>query len=303
MTIHAAEFAVRQAEGLAYGLVRKSVCPSCNGGRTKEVSFGVGREPDRVWWKCARASCPEQGHTGGHNLPPADAARLLDRIKPYRGAFLQASQRDVMYFVNRFALHEHTVADNIGATERDEYLLPYRGPNGRLRGYIVRQPWWAGEPKPVRVGQSKYLNDYKDDYGRYVSTRIHRPKTITYPHSTSPVMSWYKAHGRADPEGFYKDQFKHLVVVEDQISAMRVAQAGIRSVALLGCGMNLEKARDIARTRPKVVTLALDPDAQGTAQQIRRKWGGYWDRCRIVSLEADPKDVDYDTLLEELYLV
>ena len=112
------------------------------------------------------------------------------------------------------------------------------------------------------------------------------------PRTTQPTIAWYMS----------QHHWGHVVIVEDQISAMRVAQAGITCVALLGNGMNLESVRDIAREKPKVVTLALDPDAQGQAQSIAKKLGMYWDRIRVVELEADPKDVSYDSLLEELAL-
>lgn len=285
---------LRLADNLSNGEVRRMICPTCAGGQSGEISFGVGREPDRIWWNCFRASCSERGMTSSHTIAPAERSIRLDRVKPYWKAAVPLGTLDYDYFRLRFDITHSTADGNIYVTDVDEYLLPYRSPTGTKRGYVVRQPSWTGKPTPVRKGY-------------YASKHI---KARIYPHTTEPVMAWYKAipPSHADvPEGSWVlghlDRVRgQLVVVEDQISAMRVAQAGIDCVALLGCGVNAEKARDIAREKYKTVTLALDPDAQDIAQTIRRTWGGYWNRTRLVTLEADPKDVPYDTLLEELAL-
>ena len=280
MTLHIEDMALRLAESLDYGQVTRLECPSCHGGKSHEISFGVGREPDRVWWNCFRASCNERGVTGSHTIAPAERDNRLGRLKPYYHDIHRPEPKDYEYFRGRFDLTPDTVTASIRVTSRDEYILPYRGPDRALRGHVVRQPWWSGYPGFVRKGR-------QDENASRIG-----PKTKTYPSTTQPTIAWYMS----------QHHWGHVVIVEDQISAMRVAQAGITCVALLGVGMNLESVRDIAREKPKVVTLALDPDAQGQAQAIAKKWGMYWERVRVVGLEADPKDVGYDSLLEELAL-
>jgi hypothetical protein len=94
-----------------------------------------------------------------------------------------------------------------------------------------------------------------------------------------------------------------VVVVEDQISALKVAQLGGLVACIMGSGFNTDIVRDLATHQLKGgILLALDPDAQAKAQNIRLKWGGYFEKCRIVALPADPKDLPENELREALQL-
>jgi hypothetical protein len=267
------QYAERVAADFAYGDVRRVPCPDC-----QQRDFVVGREPGRVWWCCFRASCGLRGMSGDARLPQPHRVALLPSIMPYEGRALTPSVADEQYFKARFDLNGVTVQKHIRVTDRDEYLLPYRGPLGNIRGYVLRQPWWAGPPFPPRKGDETA-----------------QTKTKLYRHTTEPKMAWYM------PAPSWRRQEERVVIVEDQISAMRVAQAlQVPCVALMGSGINADGVRDIAALRPLTVMIALDPNAQGNAQQMRVKWGGYWERCRIVALEQDPKDVSYADLENEL---
>lgn len=261
------------AESLPVGSTQRTTCPACAGGSSRETTFTVGREPDRVWWKCFRDSCGEAGVTGCYYQPPAEVARRLDRIKPYTQHTTRLADEDYAYFFERFTLTREDVHGRIlrGSTG---YIMPYRDPLGNLRGHVVRRAAWKGEPK------NYWLEDGYDG-----------PKTVTYPSTTAPVQGWYKTRtGRSEV----------AVLVEDQISAMKVSAAGQNAVALLGTGVNVEKIRDLRKDGVAKLLIALDPDAQGTAQQIRNKWGGYFEKCRLIALEADPKDTPLDELQEAL---
>jgi hypothetical protein len=280
---------VRAADVLPYGAVRRGICPSCHGGDNHEKTWVVGREPDRVWWKCFRASCDNVGVTGGFNLAPAVKAerdRALERIRPYLGRLNPLEESDRDYFGERFALACDPL--DITVSDYDEYMLTVRGPKREVRGYVQRQPVWRGVPKAPRSGR-----EWDPEADRLM------PKTKLYCHSTAPMLAWYTP-GVIYPERDARPQ--QLVVVEDQLSAMKIAQAGVRAVALLGNGINVEGVRDICREHPSVVTIALDPGAEGAAQSLARKWGLYWPRTRVVALEADPKDIPKSELLTELGL-
>jgi hypothetical protein len=94
-----------------------------------------------------------------------------------------------------------------------------------------------------------------------------------------------------------------VVVVEDQISALKVAQFGELVACIMGSSFNTDIVRDLAPHQLKGgILLALDPDAQAKAQNIRLKWGGYFEKCRIVALPADPKDLSENELREALQL-
>lgn len=287
-------FVSQQAEALPAGSTRRVQCPACQGGDKGETSFVVGREPNRVWFKCFRAKCGVSGIVGSANLAPAIAAevsRAMARIRPYRDPILRLLPADEDYFTERFELT--VTGTEVGVTVHDEYILPVRGPNFDLRGHVQRQPVWKGEPRAPRAGRTWDPDANEGKGGPMVKTKV-------YPLSTQPLLAWYPSHADHDRAGT-PDRY-HLVVVEDQISAMKCAQAGVNAVALLGNGMNIEMVRDIVKARPSTVTIALDPGAEGQAQSLAKKFGLYFRRTRVVALEADPKDILMHSLLEELGL-
>lgn len=271
------------AEQLPEGTTRRGVCPQCHGGDKRESSFVVGREIDRIWYKCFRAHCGLSGIVGAANLPPAireERHRALERMRPYTHPVYDLDRDDEAYFSERFEISP--TSSMIGVSDRDEYVIPLRGPYGLVRGHVVRQPGWKGARKPPRQGRTHFV----DDYGFLKPM----PKTVLYPCSTQAMLAWYLA------------PTKHLVLVEDQISAMKIQEQGVSAVALLGNGLNVEGVRDILRVKPRVVTIALDPGAEGQAQNLAKKWGLYFERTRVVMLEADPKDILASDLLSELGL-
>ena len=286
--------ALRVAENLSVGVTRRCVCPVCDGGPKKEVTWVVGRESDRVWYKCFRATCPgATGIVGSHTLSPAVQAeknRALARLNPYVRSIEPLTTEDCQYFQDRFGLDlwDGKWIGQISSTSDDEYLLYVRSPDRKVRGHVVRQPVWKGVPKAPRQGRSGYAEETETS-----TVWKPMPKTVIYPASTEPMLAWYPSPSHVDG---------HLVVVEDQISAMKVSQCGVHSVALLGNGMNVEIVRDIVRQKPKIVTIALDPGAEGQAQNLAKKWGLYFNRTRVALLEADPKDIPADDLLSELGL-
>lgn len=275
------------AEQLPSGSTIRGVCPVCHGGDHHEKSFVVGREPTRIWFKCFRAKCSASGIVGAANLPPAiqsELSRAVARLRPYREPVWSILPGDRDYFLERFEIQ---VTDyNIGLTNHDEYIFPVRGPDRQLRGHVVRQPVWKGMPKAPHVGRT-WDPDANQGQGGPM------PKTKVYPCSTQPLLAWY-------PPMYDDYAWEHLVVVEDQLSAMKVAQAGVRSVALLGNGMNIEQLRDIVRQKPSIVTIALDPGAEGQAQRLAKEYGLYFEKTRVVALEADPKDILAKDLRGEL---
>lgn len=105
-----------------------------------------------------------------------------------------------------------------------------------------------------------------------------KPKTISYLTTDQPKLAWYEA-GTMPP----------IVLVEDQLSAMRCAQLGYGAAALMGTSLNQEKMDEVARVAgDRPVLLALDKDAFGKATGYARRWP----RLRVVLLDHDIKDSD-----------
>lgn len=254
--------------------LRNQVCPSCGGGNTRETSFSVTRQHLGVLWNCYRASCGERGFAGtaGALAQPAWEPK---KMRPYTGTLEKPLVSDRRYFFERFGLDGQVSDAYIRVNDRDEYVLPVGDLNGYVRGYVVRQPAWKGDPEPPRTGI------------------IGRPKALTYFHVDAPLQALYRP-GRQLSDA--------LVVVEDQISAMKIAQEGVTAVALLGTHVNAERVREWSQLRPREVVIALDPDATAAAIQIARTWGLAFDKMRVALLSEDPKDTDNADLLPELGL-
>ena len=99
-----------------------------------------------------------------------------------------------------------------------------------------------------------------------------------------PMLSWYPGAGEKRRPG--------VVIVEDQLSAMKVATRGIDSVALLGTHMNHQMVREMQRYGQSPYLLALDEDATERAFKLARTWGMGFSNFRVVVLYQDLKDVD-----------
>jgi hypothetical protein len=88
-----------------------------------------------------------------------------------------------------------------------------------------------------------------------------QPKAMTYKCTVQPWLAWY-SYPAAD-----------IVIVEDQISAMRLWQIGYCGVALLGTNLSRDKLAEIKRMAGEVrsIHLCLDADMwQKTAGLVRK---------------------------------
>lgn len=144
----------------------------------------------------------------------------------------------------------------------DRFIIPIKSPIGRLRGVVARS--FSGQ----------------------------RPKTITYPaRSDEPLVGWVL------PEVV---KYPVVVVVEDLISATRVAQAGGTGVALLGTHMSQDACMEIAdMSTHKQAVLALDRDAFSNAILIAGRYRAlFWPPLRVARLTKDLKD-EPETAVEE----
>jgi hypothetical protein len=113
------------------------------------------------------------------------------------------------------------------------------------------------------------------------------PKCISYPnlkHAT--FISWYRTAAQ---------EADNVVVVEDQLSAMKVREAGYSSVALLGVALNADRAWEIAEHSTKVM-LALDRGTMPLMTKYAAEFGGLWGAVEIWSLDKDLKYVSNERI-------
>lgn len=212
-------------------------------------------------------------HSGRVSLAQWDEVRL----RPYTGEILPLRDEDLAYFADKYELNiPLRAAGRIKRSGDGRYVLPIFDPRGQERGVVIRQPWPGAPLKYHGTG----------------------PKADTYRSAPGPVQSHYGTSWRGV-----------LVLVEDQLSAIKLAAYGYDSVALLGTPADKigtyggqDRVAEInkrARTHDEVI-VALDSDATDAAFQFVRKWGSAFRRIRVAILERDLKDTPAGEFAEVL---
>lgn len=239
-------------------------CPAC-----EQSSFSARRDGEgRILWNCFRASCGERGAAwipGSTLLQEGDKSPIAEKLNPYTGIINALARGGVERFQKRFHLSEGTISAHIFCNVT-HYVLPVYDPKGHIRGYTLRTSWWKDEPGP---------------------------KSRAYKAEAGPWLGWYRPErgGMGQP----------AILVEDQISAMRIAtdsrRLGYAAVALMGVGLNEEKIGELQRNTKHVI-IALDKDATGQAFAHARKWRYAFETMRVVVLERDVKDQSPQELYE-----
>lgn len=241
------------------GQSMRIVCPACS---DHERTCGITRSSEGILYMCHRSSCGVRGFVPTRADFTALAAPKVKELKPYYGHTMQLEDEDYKFLGDKYEMPRWWISGTIYRNEYEEYVLPIAGPSELIKGYNVRQPW-AGSPRAGRPD---------------------RPKAKVWMHSHEPVQAFYERNYQENRDGHT------LVMVEDQLSAIKVAYYGYRSVAIIGTEVNEAKIREIGLWRPKRVLIALDKDATNKAFGIARLWGLAFEKVRVILLEQDLKD-------------
>jgi hypothetical protein len=127
----------------------------------------------------------------------------------------------------------------------------------------------------------------------------HMTRTLTKP---KRVMT-YKATSKPFVDFWAGFDAKPAVIVEDCLSAARLAQLGFSAVALLGTNMSIAQAQEIAAFASrsnKPTYLALDADAWEKSLKITQRMAHVL-TMRPVPLTLDVKDMPDDKLILDLF--
>lgn len=244
-------------------VVPNQVCPDCNGGRSHERSFSVGKTADLLWWRCHRASCQFRGKqrvngdSGDYEpaAPKAKAEREFKRIAlPEKLKLELAEQYTVTPETIERARWSYTPDYGDGLGPR--VIYPIFGPDGRVRGEQFRS--YTGH--------------------------VLKAKTTTEP--GEQAICWYR----------FRKYSRILVILEDIPSALRVAETErMDALALLGTTLNLDRVYEIAECEYQRVWLALDGDATKAAIKAKKDFDPYLPSLRIKALgDTDVKDMTPD---------
>lgn len=248
---------------------RDSPCPKCGGGTNREKSFVVTRTEEGYVFVCHRASC---GHKGATYLSRGERAATVARrdgpvvnnkpsLHKYKGDQRECPELE-QYMRDRFELDTQLTLSDTGRA-----MFPVYSPGRRLIGWVARA----------------YPNFYKGN----IDTAA---KTINYDVREYPLrmhfptsINWFPA--------------EHLVVVEDWVSAEKLASVGIPAAALLGTNLSFETAEELRnKLGVKQLCLLLDFDALAKAAKLSRELSLVFDAISIQVLEKDPKDTPVEEL-------
>lgn len=198
----------------------------------------------------------------------------------YTGRILPLEEADRVYFSQRYELDLAIGLRFISRSDDGRYVLPINGPAGEQRGVILRKPW-DGSP--------------------LVCSDTSAPKADTYRYEAGPLQSFYQVPPWLCTSGV-------LVLVEDQLSAIKLHAFGYDSVALLGTPTDKlasysgsDRVAEIVQAAgDREVIVALDSDATEEAFKFARKWRSAFKRLRVAILSADLKDTkaaDFERVL------
>lgn len=229
-------------------------CPKCGGGRTRERSVSVWRKEGKVVLKCWRNKCGHsQEFSASEHAASGPAPKpWLARPLPLMSPLMPTSFE---FLAKRYRIRRET-AIRWGVRQDPQasvMYFPAYGPNvEEHRGWNARR--FRGEGKKADAFPAAEF--------------------ITW-------QAWYRNAGA-----------KRIVVVEDQLSALRAWQLGHTAISLLGTNFSVPKYEEIARyahgqPQEPTIHLALDADAITKTLRYALRFGG---TLRPLRLWRDLKD-------------
>ena len=237
------------------------ICPRCRGGRTGEGSLSLTRDTGGVWYKCHRASCGLAGFKPDlDQSAPAMPVPFVGR--PY--LFNRALPGPEHWVWDRLAVP----VERRGAGLASRLGLFTRADDSNELVWEVRDYDWVTRGHISRTYPGKIVRTWKDREG---------PWTGYVGLDRVPVI-W---------------------VVEDLMSASRIALEGGNALALLGTHFSVDAQNELEdylsrfpHCHTKIV-VALDPDAAEVGARLTRDLTFRLGRATIFQpLSADPKDMD-----------
>jgi hypothetical protein len=240
-------------------------CPFCEA--KHETKFSVKRVNDGLVYNCFRGKCGAHGFVNAQGVVFATHERAAPKeVKPYDVTQLSVmTDEDLMFFRRSWGLT--ALRREIYVTPDDEYAFRIRGADLNTNGWHIRQPIWRGT-LCHRSGNPS------------------RAKGMTY----KQVATYSKC------AFFGHDNGGQVVLVEDYLSAMKVAAAGFRAVCLFGTMISEVDRQEIrSLSNHSSTTLWLDADAQEQAYANMGRWGVSLN-MRVITTNEDPKVLGLDTI-------
>lgn len=258
------------ADGVSTG---GNVCPSCRGGRSKEGSFTVTRQGNLLKFKCHRNSCGFSGVTQRNGRPAVLGEPVPQRErKPARPDYAD--------------LRKGPLPQDVISMLGVRYCItPVSITKGQLQ--------WTEEYSPAGHGRvlMPVFDENGQEYGYTVRKFDDQPGAKTLSYLENGKGSWYFGPPRTS--------LKQLIIVEDQLSALRASHY-LNSVALLGTNVTDGTLKVLKERKFDNVYIALDPDAFPTSIKLARRLRDAGVNVTVVKLTKDIKNMNDIELLDWL---
>lgn len=248
------------------------VCPACKGGSSEETSLSVSRRDGLLLFNCFRSSCGFRGAigistAGGEKSSKSSSVRSRTCIPS-----MQLDQATAKLLASKYGISRETI---------------------RVAGLR-----WTGEGTSNyarRVSFPIFGPDSRERGTSYRSYEGKQPKAlIRFTSDDAVALSWYK----------FQRTSRLLVLVEDQVSAMKIAPF-YHSAALLGTNLAENKVDEILAQNPKYdrIYLSLDSDAVYEAIKTQLYWRSRVPNLLVLGIQKDIKnmnDTEFKEYLERL---
>lgn len=252
---------VNLPDGVSYS---GRMCPSCEGGRTKESSLSVSREGDTLKWLCHRASC---GFAGCESLlfVPRD---INISIPKKTRTFFSSGPLPTSHYDFLFQMYgiDASATDKAGLQITYNFCTETSTPGRIVIPVLTRDLMLRGS------------NLYAVSPNEIPKSKIVREREVV-------GMAW-----------FTNPSSDKTIIVEDCYSAIR-ASKHVNAVALLGTTLSHEGVEELIATNIPKNYLALDNDAFSKTLSYVYE---YRNKIKLtaVSLTKDIKNLSEQELIE-----
>lgn len=238
------------------------MCPKCDGGRSSEESLSVRQVDGGVLTKL---SCWRASCSWYAYVGTAGVKLETKAVKPAN------VYRDPLSML-------------------DDAMLTRLGVDYGLKPVIMFTHGWRQAENTTTL-----VMPIRDAYGRergHLTRTFDTPKRCyTFKATSLPWLDWWLV-----------DEHAPVVVVEDTLSACRLAGCGLNAVALLGTSMTTEQAQEIAEVADvRPIHLALDNDAFGKAIGMHARHAHILGIVGIHCLPMDVKNFESDDDIQEMF--
>lgn len=241
--------------------VFRTVCPACQGGKQREESLSIRSAGEGM----LKISC-WRASCGFYAVSFVDPAARWQLSNFKEG---------------RPLLHETFPID----ADLEAILVNDYG----LRPPVYLQHGW----KQLRAGDlvMPVMSPVRLTRGHMTRTFDETKRVSSYKETSQPWIDWW----------YSPMPSKAIVIVEDQLSACRLAGLDYTAVALLGTNMSTEDAQEISATaQQRPVYLALDRDAFQKSLTLARRHAHILP-MRPVCLDKDIKNIHTDAEINRLF--